>query len=127
MGALEELKARVEGHTEGPWHIETDSEQDYEQGIPFSEWPCVLVGPEATDPGEWAKTHGETRRIQEVAELSMADAELIAAAPKMLAALEAVEAKLTRWEAEATGKSSQDYTLRAVVTMTRSAIEEALQ
>ena len=95
MSTLDDIKKRAENATEGPWRIETDSELDYEQGIPFSEWPSVLIGPENADPSDWAKKHGETRRIQEVAELNMDDAEFIAHArtdvPKLVAALEAVQ------------------------------------
>lgn len=47
--------------------------------------------------------------------------------PKLLAALEAVEGLLAGWEEQATGESSQDYTLRAAVTQIHTAIEEALR
>lgn len=95
---LDAIRARVEAATEGPWHIENDSEQDYEVGIPYSEWPSVLVGPENAFPSEWAKGHGETRRVQEVPELLPSDAEFISHArqdvPALLAYIEQLEAQL---------------------------------
>lgn len=75
MSALENIKARTEGHTEGPW------EADH------------------TDPGVWSQEHivigqytandGFDSQMWE--DGTKADRELLAAAPKLLAALEAVE------------------------------------
>jgi len=93
---LAPIHVRLAAATPGPWRIENDSEQDYEHGIPYSEWPQTLVGPEQAWPSEWAKANGETRRVDEINELRPADAELIANAPTDLARLlAAIEAGIT--------------------------------
>lgn len=69
--ALDDIKARVEGHTEGPWELAGGGE-----------W----LSPWGIDIGSEDSSSCPTVRPS--------DAELIAAAPKLLAALEAVEALL---------------------------------
>lgn len=97
-GERAEIQARADAATEGPWRIEKDSEIDYEAGIPFSEWPQTLVGPLQSDPTRWAVDHDAANRIDEVNELSFADAEFIAHArediPKLLAELARIEQAL---------------------------------
>jgi hypothetical protein len=96
MSTLDEIEARADKATAGPWRIEKDREEDYEQGIPYSEWPQTLVGPENAYPSEWSKRNGTTHQVDEISELKFPDAEFIASAredvPRLLAALRAVEA-----------------------------------
>lgn len=72
--ALGEIKARIEGHTEGPWRVWKHGSGPRDSGV------------ETT----WAYEGDEPKQITDWC--FPADAELIAAAPKLLAALEAVEA-----------------------------------
>ena len=72
------IKTRVGGHTEGPWEIRGDHDELpavwHDSEAAFSIGRCADCGVEAV--------------------YAPADAELIAAAPKLLAALEAVETLL---------------------------------
>ena len=72
--ALDDIKARAEGHTEGPWRTWQHGDGHRNAGV------------ETT----WAHEGDEPKQITDWCFL--ADAELIAAAPKMLAALKAVQA-----------------------------------
>lgn len=78
MSALEGIKARTEGHTEGPWRTWQHGSDPRDSGV------------ETT----WAHDGDEPKQITDWC--FPADAELIAAAPKMLAALEAVETLHTK-------------------------------
>lgn len=91
---LAELKAVAEAASQSSWHIENDSEEDYEAGIAYAEWPSVLVGPENAIPSQWARDHGETDRVQEIPELKPEDADHIAAfdPPTVLSLIDALEA-----------------------------------
>lgn len=73
MSTLEEIKALTEGHTEGPLVVD-DTEQTVRVGYAGE----ILFDKSGEDRSYWAR---ECRP----------NAELIAAAPKLLAALEAVE------------------------------------
>lgn len=97
--ALDQIKNRVEGHTEGPWEVMTHSVCRERNKI----WHRVATN-----------TYGPT-------------AELIAAAPKLLAALEAVEARLAAWQEQAVGMSAEDCTTRALAFLLHNTIEEALR
>lgn len=79
--ALDDIKARVEGHTEGPWTPQEYDHNPGDQGVP-------IIG--GGEPGSmeghliaYALTLSDEQKC-------VADAELVAAAPKLLAALEAV-------------------------------------
>lgn len=72
--ALDDIKARVEGHTEGPWRTWQHGDGPRDSGV------------ETT----WAYDGDEPKQITDWC--LPADAELIAAAPKLLNALERVEA-----------------------------------
>lgn len=76
MSALEEIKARAEGHTRSPWEVRADHGEPpavwHDSEVAFSIGRCADCGVEAV--------------------YEPADGELIAAAPKLLAALEAVQA-----------------------------------
>ena len=97
---LAELRAVAEAATQSSWDIENDSEEDYEAGIAYAEWPSVLVGPENAIPSQWARDHGDTDRVQEIPELKPEDAEHIATfdPPTVLALIAALEAKTTEVE-----------------------------
>lgn len=73
MSALENIKARTEGHTEGPWRTWQHGSGPRDSGV------------ETT----WAHDGEEPKQITDWC--FPADAELIAAAPLLLAALEAVQ------------------------------------
>lgn len=102
--ALAAIKTRAEGHSRGPW--------DHE---PYSKMIFGVSGNVYDADGERIAT-----------EVADADGALFAAVPRLLAALEAVEALTASWEAQATGMSREDCTLRAAVTQLHTAIEEAL-
>lgn len=70
---LDDIKARVEGHTEGPWRVWKHGHGLRSAGV---ETVWAHEGDEPNQITDWCLP---------------ADAELIAAAPKLLAALEAVE------------------------------------
>ena len=88
MSEMDEIKARVEGHTPGPWEVESmdSGHSRYETDFWITagdagDTVCGMDGlSRATLNERVARNDGK------------ADAELIAAAPKLLAALEAVEA-----------------------------------
>lgn len=107
--ALGQIKNRVEGHTEGPWRSWQHGDGPRNSGV---ETTWAYEGDEPVQITDWCFP---------------ADAELIAAAPKLLAALEAVEARLSAWQEHAIGMSAEDCTTRALAFMLRSAIEEALR
>lgn len=102
MSKLEEMKARVEGHTEGPWEVRSDT-HEYRGGR------FVQVEPKIG-----------SRTICDVTDQHRANAELIAAAPKLIAALEAVGA--VAQHLEATYPSGAIWSTRI-----HAAITEALQ
>lgn len=110
--ALDQIKNRVEGHTEGPWvyHASINRVEDVPE-FDLHRFDIMAIG------------------IAKVEE-SDADGELIAAAPKLLAALEAVEAKLDNYPipskaADPTGAVIS--ALEGLEGIIRSAIEEALR
>lgn len=73
MSALEDIKARAEGHTEGPLVVD-----DEEQTVRVGHAGEIMFDRSAESRSYWMECRP--------------NAELIAAAPKLLAALEAVEA-----------------------------------
>ena len=73
---LDDIKTRIEGHTEGPWRV----------------WKGDGGRRSAVVETAWARDGEEPEQITDYC--ATADAELIAAAPKLLAALEAVETLL---------------------------------
>lgn len=75
--ALDQIKARVEGHSATPWQVEPYLHSMYDR-----------VRVTSPDDGPDFNT---------AEDVLPADAELIAAAPKLLAALEAVEALAEAW------------------------------
>lgn len=79
MSALEGIKARAAGHAPGPWEVRSDSH-------PYRGGRFVHVEP----------LHG-SRTICDLTDAHEANAELIAAAPKLLAALEAVGRLAVGW------------------------------
>lgn len=85
MSALDDIKARVEGHTQGPWTPQEYDDNPGDQGVP-------IIG--GGEPGSM-----EGHLVAYALTLSneqqcVADGALIAAAPKLLTALEAVEEAL---------------------------------
>lgn len=116
MKELEAIKERVEGHTKGPWEVAADlSTWESEEG-------GFDVGPD--DAPAVAIVEG------------LADAELIAAAPKLLAALEAVEKLAEEWRykgefgwgawQEGHGPDPEGHVLDGAAGDIRKAITEAL-
>ena len=108
---LEAIKARVEGHTEGSWEIRGDHDELpavwHDSEAAFSIGRCADCGVEAV--------------------YAPADAELIAAAPKLLAALEAVQALAVELiEKNQHDASFQAWGLRVAGRQVRQAIAEAL-
>lgn len=110
--ALDEIKAQVEGHTEGPWQLSY-----LEEGI-----------------SEIESTGGSHVGL---ADGKAADAELMAAAPRLLAALEAVEALLAEkyklWAAVCRETCVKDHhgvdheaIADNIATNIRTAIQDAL-
>lgn len=93
---LARIKGLVEGATEGPWSVELDNNDSYEGGISYGDYPCAIQGPDTTHV--WASTPSMVEeyghKFSEVSELTIPDAEFIAAArtdvPRLLAAVEAV-------------------------------------
>ena len=80
MSTLDDIKKRAEGHTPGPWRFDADGWLETEG--PSTNGYVIAPGP---------YSHDEVQCFQ----FEEADAELIAAAPKLLAALEAVEGVLS--------------------------------
>ena len=81
--ALDQIKARVEGHTEGAWVAQNLEREHGHRGI-------YWVTSEHEGSQVVAEIDANDGRVEAI--WKFADAELIAAAPKLLAALEAVEA-----------------------------------
>lgn len=113
MSQLEEIKARVEGHTPGPWGVHADT-HEYRGGDFMQVEPKVGA-----------------RTICEVTDQHKANAELIAAAPKLLAALEATLKyldKLDRLDADMGTEPGEDnISASGVAILMRRAITEALR
>ncbi|WP_346921334.1 ead/Ea22-like family protein [Glutamicibacter creatinolyticus] len=91
---LDQLRQVAERATPGPWRFDTDSEEDYEVGIPYSEWPQTLYGPKNSCPSEWAVRVGDTHQVDEINELTWEDVNHIATfdPSTVLALIERVEA-----------------------------------
>lgn len=113
MKELEAIKKRAEGHTEGPWVIAAD--------VPTweSEEGSFDVGPD--DAPTVAVVEG------------LANADLIAAAPKLIAALEAVEKLAANFAKADADLYSDDFNKghcagnKTAASLIRQAISEALQ
>jgi hypothetical protein len=90
---LEVLKQIAQNATQGEWLITTDSEESYEHGIPYSIWPETLHGPKTMHPSKWAIKEGRDHQVDEISELSLADADHIATfdPPTVLALLARIE------------------------------------
>ena len=104
--ALDQIKNRAEGHTEGPWQLEEGDEA----------WE--VRAPEGSIT--WDDHGGEVFR-------NRADAELIAAAPKLLAALEAVEKLANNWQKVGKRPDMFDAALHHAAVKLHTAITEALR
>ena len=112
MSALDQIKNRVEGHTPGPWvyHASINRVEDVPE-FDLHRFDIMAIG------------------ISKVEE-SDADGELIAAAPKLLAALEAVQAlpEYDTWEHHAIGMGEVFGAGYAhALEVVRDVIEEALR
>ncbi|MER2134172.1 MAG: hypothetical protein ABS910_05765 [Arthrobacter sp.] len=107
--ALDQIKARVEGHSATPWQVEPYLHSMYDR-----------VRVTSPDDGPDFNT---------AEDVLPADAELIAAAPKLLAALEAVEAEAAALDALADEVMGDELPtgLRLAARGIRKAIEEALR
>ena len=107
--ALAAIKTRAEGHTPGPWELAGGGE-----------W----LAPWGIDIGSEDSSSCPTVRP--------ADAELIAAAPRLLAALEAVEALTERFAAADADLYDDDFNkghcagYRTAARLAKQAIDEAL-
>lgn len=141
MTTLDEIQARADAASPAPWRIEKDREEDYEQGIPYSEWPQTLVGPANAYQSQRMKDHGTTHQVDEISELTFPDAEFIAHAredvPRLVAALRAVEEVCDQWAykgefgwgawQEGKGPSPEGAALDDASAAVRAAIRDALQ
>lgn len=101
---IDKLKERVEGHTQGPLSVCKGDEAD------------AVVLPNGL-PITWDDHSGEV--------FTPADAQLIAAAPKMLAALEAIGALAEIWRSTPTNPSPFDAALHHAAMNIESAIQTA--
>ena len=106
MSALEEIKKRAEGHTEGPWRVWAEAPRKDGLSIETS----------------WARPGEETELVAEC--YKAPDVELIAAAPKLLAALEAVERVRETMRLE---EGKWMYPETRFARLLEEAIEEALR
>lgn len=109
--ALDQIKARVEGHSATPWQV-----KPYLYG---SDERVRVTSPD--DGPDFNTAEGALP----------ADAELIAAAPKLLAALEAVEEQIRDLEEIQAGHTSifesANVSAGSVASALTAAIEEALR
>ena len=101
----DQLRALANAATEGPWRIEYDNEDDYEQGIAYGPFPSSLHGPESLtkwDDPRWQAEYGH--QVSEVSDMRAEDAEFIAAArtavPQLLDQLDRAEHRIARLEAQ---------------------------
>lgn len=100
----EALRRLADAASPLPWGLDIENEGDYEQGIPFTDYPGAITGPRSIthwDDPVWQERFGTT--ISEVAEMNLADAEYMVSAanavPALLDALAAAEHRATRAEA----------------------------
>ena len=111
MNALQEIKARAEAATEGPWLAMTEETGDGENIY-------YTVEAKSATPGDYLLD------ISDTGVHGRADAEFIAHAredvPRLIAALESVEALAEFWQTMAPG--DQHYAQRL-----RTAIDKALE
>lgn len=111
MSNLEDIKARVAGHTPGPWRFDADGWLEAE---PPSVHGYVI------SPGPY--DHDEVQRLQ----IEDADGVLIAAAPKLLAALEVVELALADLDKTFDGPEDEDKAIRVISETLRRLMRNAL-
>jgi hypothetical protein len=66
---IDEGYTKLAAASRSPWSVEYDSDGD--ECRDYGRWPCEIVGPKSTSP------YG-TNRVSEIADMTPADAELIA-------------------------------------------------
>ena len=92
---LQDLLKRVEGHTEGPWRIATERQQEQSGWWGGAGKDCLILGPETIICGEpefhlvAATNDDEVPTVPDVA-----NAELIAASPSLLSTVQAQQEEI---------------------------------
>lgn len=117
--SLEDIRTREQAATEGPWKFDDEGWLESENRDVHE----YIVTPESYPPEPM-------ERVVRLIVGREPDAEFIAHArtdiPKLLAALDAVEARLAGWQERFDGDEAQDTAVQGIVHVLRTTITEAL-